>query len=148
MRFHATIQRLWILVALLSLSFAARGADSFGRVCVQKIAAGPASDWQANTTGASERSTFTVSIDEHPALTVTTNSSGVFTNLSLTGKHLVTIRLDGKPLTSFRFTFEGRSQHLRLWYNEFYGTWSLSDVRAGEKCACASPTPSKPEPIE
>jgi hypothetical protein len=104
------------------------------RVCVTRIPAGER--WDANDTGAKESSTFTVQLDNLPAVLVTTNVSGVFTNLSLAGEHAVTIRLDGKPLTSFRFSFKGRGDHLRLWYNPFYGSWSLLDVRPGEKCAC------------
>ena len=127
---------------LLALVFAAvfgllprsEAADPMGKMCVQKISMN--ARWDANDTGAKAGSIFTVQIDSLPAAQVSTNSSTVFTNLPLTGKHLVKIQLDGKPLTSFRFTFEERGDHLRLWYNEFYGTWSLSDVKPGEKCAC------------
>jgi hypothetical protein len=112
----------------------ARAADGFGRVCITRIPTGER--WDANDTGARESSTFTVQIGQlHPVL-VTTNASGLFTNLSRSAEHLVRIRVDGKPLTSFRFSFKGRGDHLRLWYNPFYGSWSLSEVRPGEKCAC------------
>jgi hypothetical protein len=126
----------FVMVGLLCLAIAAIAADETGRVCVEKIASGPGASWKANGSGATERSIFTVRIDEMPAIKVSTNSSGVFTNLALSGKHLVAIRLDDKPLTSFRFSFEDRPPHLLLWYNEFYGTWSLSDVKPGGKCAC------------
>jgi len=137
----AAIKALFVMSALPGLTIGVRAADGVGKVCVQKIPSGPSSGWKANDSGATEGSTFSVRIDDLPAVNVTTNSSGVFTNLSLTKKHLGTIRLDDKPLTSFRFGFESRPGHLRLWYNSFYGTWSLSDVRTGEKCACLSSTP-------
>ncbi len=140
MRVHATIQMLILMSALFGLSIVANASD--GKVCVQKIPSGPTSSWKGNDTGATERNTFSVRIDDLPVISVTTNSSGLFTNLSLIEKHLVTIRLENKPLTSFRFSFDGRAHHLRLWYNEFYGTWSLSDVRVGEKCECSRSLPT------
>jgi hypothetical protein len=140
MTVHIKLKSVGAIAAMLGLTFCARGADDVGKVCVEKIPSRPSSSWKGNATGATEHSTFTVRIDDLPVIGVTTNSSGVFTNLSLTKKHLVTIRLDDKPLTAFRFSFESRPSHVRLWYNEFYGTWSLSDVRASEKCACSSST--------
>ena len=109
-------------------------AEPVGRVCITRIPAGDR--WDANHTGAKETSTFTVQIDNLSPLRVTTDNSGVFTNLPLASEHSVKIQLDGKPLTSFRFSFKERQDHLRLWYNPFYGSWSLSDVRPGQKCAC------------
>jgi len=129
---------LAIACAVLASIATALGDDS-GKVCIQTIPSGPASNWQANQTGASERSVFTIRIDKLPPIRVTTNSSGVFTNLSLTEKHVVSIRLDGKPSASFKFSFEGGSGHRVLWYNEFYGTWSMWDVKPGDKCACPKP---------
>jgi hypothetical protein len=102
-------------------------ADEAGKVCVEKISIN--SGWDANDTGASEGSIFAVQIDDLATIYVSTNSSGAFTNLSLNKEHLVKIKLDNKPLTSFRFRFEQRGNYLRLWYNPFYGTWSLSDIQ-------------------
>src|SRR6266478_1811840 len=93
-------------------------------VCVDGISKNER--WDANQTGATEKSIFTVQIDDLPSAQISTASAGVFTNLSTSAKHLIMIGIDGKPLTSFRFTFqESQSDHLRLWYNPFYGTWSL-----------------------
>lgn len=117
-------------------------AENTGRVCVEAIPRGD--NWSANDTGAKEASTFRVQIDDLAPVFVSTNSSGVFTNLSLTGRHLVKIRVDNKPLTSFRFSFrESGSDHMRLWYSPFYGTWSLSPVWPGQKCACPRQPPPK-----
>lgn len=98
-----------------------------GRVRIQAIPMG--GDWQANSTGASEHSVFTVQIDDQAGIRISTNSSGTFTNLSLATKHLVKIRRDDKPLASFWFTFEKGKDSKRLCYDPFYGTWSLSDEK-------------------
>ena len=121
-----------LCLALLAGTVCAAEGD--GRVCITPIPVGER--WDANDTGAKESSTFAVQIDKLAPVLVTTNASGVFTNLSLAGEHSVSIRFDGKRLTSFRFSFKDRGDHLRLWYNPFYGSWSLSDVRPGQKCAC------------
>lgn len=131
-------ERRFALVTLMFVAVVGFLRDSeaadIGKVCIEKI---PMKNrWDANITGAKEGSTFTVQIDGLPAIHVSTSSSGVFTNLSSTDKHLVKINLDGKLLTSFRFGFDAPGDHLRLWYNPFYGTWSLTPVRRGEKCAC------------
>jgi len=143
MTIQATAKTVLVITALFVTAVGALAAEGVGRVWVQKIPSGPSASWKGNDTGATERSTFTVHIDDLPAISVTTSSSGVFTNLSLNRKHLVKIRLDDKPLTSFWFSFDGRGDHLRLWYNEFYGTWSLSDVRKGEQCSCPRVEPSQ-----
>jgi hypothetical protein len=131
-----------ILMSLCStlLADSLCAADGVGRVCIGLIPVGER--WDANRTGARESSAFTIQIDKLTRVLVTTNVSGVFTNLSLAREHLVKIRLDGKPPASFRFSFKGRGDHLRLWYNPFYGSWSLSDVRPGENCACPKATPN------
>jgi hypothetical protein len=120
-----------VVIAVLGFTLVACAEESVGEVRIQTIAFGADSNWSANQTGATEHSKFTVRIDKRSAITITTNRAGVFANLSLTNDHLVNIKLDGKPLTSFRFSFEGRSNHLLLWYNEFYGTWSLSEEKRG-----------------
>ena len=128
-----------VLLALFGTAGYAFAAEKVGKVCVQAISKGE--NWRGNDTGANESSRFSVQIDKLPPFVISTNSSGVFTNLSLQGKHVVKIRLADKPLTSFRFSFEDEhSDHLRLWYNPFYGTWSLWSVPPGKKCAC----PTKP----
>ena len=123
-----------ILVGLTVLAAGRACAEPVGRVCITAI---PVRErWDANDTGATEGSTFAVQVDNLTPVQIRTNSSGVFTNLSLASDHMLKIRLDGKPLTSFHFSFKDSGGHLRLWYNPFYGSWSLSDVRPGGKCAC------------
>jgi hypothetical protein len=81
-------------------------------------------------------STFTVTIDDRPAQTITTNSCGVLTNLDLTTDHMVKIDRDGKREVSFIFDFKTKgSSHLRLWYRTQYGTWQL--WKPGRKHECA-----------
>jgi len=131
-----TKTRFLVLVSLSAVLVVDRvcAADAVGRVCITPIPTGER--WDANDTGARESSTFTVQVDNLPPVQVSTNASSVFTNLSLASEHTMKVRLDGKPLSSFRFSFKGRGDHLRFWYNPFYGSWSLSDVRPGKKCAC------------
>jgi hypothetical protein len=109
-------------------------AGGVGKVCISRVPVGER--WDANNTGAKESSKFVIQIDKVAPVLIGTNTSALVTNLSLTAEHSVKIKLDGKPLESFRFSFKGRENHLRLWYNPFYGSWSLWDVRPGEKCAC------------
>src|SRR6266446_776488 len=98
--------------------FAAESQDqarlkSLGVVCVDGISKNER--WDANQTGATEKSIFTIQIDDLPPVQISTAAAGVFTNLSTSAKHLVKIGVDGRPLTSFRFTFqESRSDHLHL----------------------------------
>ena len=125
----------WAVMALCFLSIRLFAAEKTGKVCVQSISIGES--WKANDTGAKESSKFKVQIDKLTPILISTNCSGVFTNLWVDAKHLVKIQLEDKPLTSFRFSFrEEQSEHLRLWYSPFYGTWSLSRVGPREKCAC------------
>ena len=96
--------------------------------------------WKGNHTGATMESVFTIQIDNLPPVQVTTNSTGVFTNLALGQKHMVKIRLDGKPRESFPLkfeTFQGDSSdknvHIRLRYDPMYGYWHR---RAVDKFPC------------
>ena len=132
------INPIRLIIVLVAAS--AWAAEPIGRVCITAVPTGER--WDANDTGAREGSTFAVQVDNLVPVQITTNSSGMFTNLSLASDHMLKIRLDGKPLTSFRFSFKDSESHLRLWYNPFYGSWSLSDVRPGGKCAC--PTAKAP----
>jgi hypothetical protein len=121
------------IILLCAVVLAAQAGEAVGEIHVRTIPFGPGSNWSANDTGATERSRFSVQIDNRSAMIVTTNRAGEFVNLSVAGEHSVKIKMDGKPLTSFHFSFEGRSDHLVLQYNEFDGKWSLSDAKAAEK---------------
>lgn len=121
------------IILLFAVVLAVHAGEAVGEVRVRTIPFGPSSNWRANDSGATERSKFSVQIDNRSAMIVTTNRAGVFSNLSLAGEHSVKIKADGKPLTSFRFSFEGQSDHLLLQYNESDGKWSLSEVKAAEK---------------
>jgi hypothetical protein len=122
------------LLSALGASEPATPLKANGLVCVDPIP--KHSVWKGNDTGATEKSIFTVQIDDRPPITISTQAAGVFTNLPTDSKHLVKIRLDGKPLTSFRFSFaEHGSDHLRLWYYTMYGNWCLWTTDARHKCA-------------
>jgi len=108
-------------------------AHAGGLVCVDSITTNDT--WRANTTGATTASIFTVSIDGHSPQAITTTRCGVFTNLDVSSEHLVRIARDGKPDASFKFSFQKEGvEHLRLWYNTFYGTWQL--WKPGRKHQC------------
>jgi hypothetical protein len=121
------------IILLFAVVLAVHAGETVGEVRLRTIPFGPNSNWKANDTGATEHSRFSVQIDSRSAIIVTTNRAGVFLNLPLASDHMVKIKVDGKPLTSFRFSFEGRSDHLVLQYNEFNGKWSLSDAKADQK---------------
>jgi|SRR5579862_6389972 len=121
------------IISLFAVVLTVYAGEPLGEVRLQTIPFGPSSNWRATDSGATERSKFSVQIDNRSAINVTTNRAGVFANLPLAGEHVVKIKVDGKPLNSFRFSFEGRSDHLILQYNEFYGKWSLSDAKAEQK---------------
>jgi hypothetical protein len=114
--------------------------QSVGTVCVAPIPMDGV--WKGNDTGATLTSTFSIQIDDLPAITVTTNLSGVFTNLALRQKHMVKIRLDGKPRESFPLRFEtfdrgagDKVVHIRLRYDTMYGYWHPGRVDA-LPCRC------------
>jgi len=122
------------MFSVLGRSEPATKLKSNGLVCVDPIP--KHSVWKGNDTGATEKSIFTVQIDDRPPINISTQAAGVFTNLSTASKHVVKIRLDGKPLTSFRFSFgEHGSDHLRLWYYTMYGNWCLWSADGRHKCA-------------
>src|SRR4051794_3426570 len=101
------------LLSLCIMQVAGRAcaADRVGKVCIPSIPMGER--WNANDTGAKDTSTFTIQLDELAPVLVATNASGTFTNLVRAGEHSLSIRLDGKHLSSFRFSFRDRGHHLR-----------------------------------
>ena len=123
---------LAVLLSMLTQTEAGSVRTS-GFVCIDSIPKGDV--WKGNDTGATEKSVFLVQIDNQPAVNISTNAAGIFTNLPTSARHLAKIRLNGKPLTSFRFSFaQYETDHLRLWYNTMYGTWNLSAATARHKC--------------
>jgi hypothetical protein len=121
---------IWCLLyaGLAWVGPAALAGETRGTVCVAPIPRD--SVWKGNDTGATLASTFTIQIDKLSAITVTTNLSGGFTNLALGQKHMVKIRMDGKPRESFPLRFEtfergagDKVVHIRLRYDTMYGYW-------------------------
>ena len=108
-------------------------ASADGIVCVDAISIN--GSWEGNDTGATPASVFTVQIDDLPSQTISANSCGAFTNLNVNEKHIMKITMNDKPYASFWFSFKDKgSDHLRLWYNEFYGTWQLWQPGSNHKC--------------
>lgn len=81
---------------------------------------------------------FAVQIDHRPAVAASSEHGTEVSDLPLEPKHLVKVTGDGKPITSFRFRFsEYETQHLCLWRNDLYGTWSLTESKSHSKiCVC------------
>jgi len=118
---------------MIFLGFAcASVAVAGGIVCVDPITITPEEQSQAfNPNG-----TFTVTIDDLPPQTISTNACGVFTNLDVNADHLVVIKRNEKPEASFRFNFKTKgSNHLRLWFRTQYQTWQLWKPGRRHKCA-------------
>lgn len=104
-----------------------------GVVCVDAITT--KDKWEGNTTGATTASVFIVTIDGLAPQKITTTGCGSFADLDVSSEHVVRITRDGTPDASFRFNFQKESsEHLRLWYNTFYGTWQL--WKPGRKHQC------------
>lgn len=126
--------RLLPLIALLLLAGVLAQAEGEGLVCIDPIEA-TEGNYEFNTR-ASPKSVFTVQIDDLSPQTITASSCGVFKNLDVSARHLVKIKMDGEPYCSFWFSFKERgSNHLRLWYNCFYGTWQLWPPGRKHECA-------------
>lgn len=122
---------LFTSLMLLVLVTATAFAD--GTVCVDAVSTN--GSWEGNNTGATPASMFKVQIDDLPSQTISTNSSGAFTNLNVNAKHIIKITINDKPYASFWFSFKDKgSDHLRLWYKEFYGTWQLWQSGSKHKC--------------
>ena len=120
-------------ISLILVVPATVAAFAEGIVCVDAVSNN--GSWEGNDTGATPDSVFTVQIDDLQSQTISAKSCGAFTNLDVNTKHIVKITMDGKPYASFWFSFEEKgSDHLRLWYNEFYGTWQLWKPGRNHKC--------------
>jgi len=119
-----------ILLTLLA-SLLLEAEDKLGVLIIDPI---PMNDvWKGNDTGANENSQFLIKIDKNIPITVNKVKGGSF-KLHLGKKHLVDIKLNGKRLTSFYFSFEQyKKNKLRLWYRTMYGTWSISRLKDNEK---------------
>jgi hypothetical protein len=112
---------------------------SSGAICIAPVARPTAGEKSlSNSTGGNHVSSYTVQVDDKPAV-VTSDEKGLRVTGLPTGKrHLVKIYGDGKLLHSFRFTYaDYRSSELCLWFNPLYETWSLWKAKdAGAKCRC------------
>ena len=122
-----------LLTSVMLLVMAMSTAFADGIVCIDSIPTNGL--WEGNDTGATPASVFTIRIDDLPPQIISTNSCGIFTSLNVNAKHIVKITMDGKPYASFWFSFKDKgSDHLRLWYNDFYGTWHLWKPGRKHKC--------------
>ena len=73
-------------------------------------------------------------VDSLSPVTVSPTSAGMVKDIPYKGRHLLTIRREGKIVTSFKFSFEKEhDKDLCLWYYAGYGTFSL---RPAKECSC------------
>jgi len=79
-------------------------------------------------------------IDKFAAIPVR-QTSGVFTHLCAHGQHLHQDPAGGQAAHGLSLRLSGARDHLRLWYNPFYGRGRFQRAR-GETCACAKPEPA------
>lgn len=117
-----------LTVSLIYYSFVLQAEDKTGVLIIDSIPKGDV--WKGNGTGANENSQFSIRIDNEKPILITKDKGGTFKNLSLEKSHLIDIKLKGKRLTSFKFSFKQYGKNkLRLWYKTMYGTWSISPVK-------------------
>jgi hypothetical protein len=99
--------------------------DVTGKVAIDPIPEN--SSWKANHSGANSESIFYIQIDDRLREKISIRDSAIVKDLDTAQSHVVKIYLNGKRIESFRFTFkEYDSNQLKLRYNPFHGTWSLS----------------------
>jgi hypothetical protein len=99
----------------------------------------------SNPTGENPRLSYSVQIDQHDPVAVSSSAVHWIDKLDLRKRHSVVILANGKPLESFHFTFSQHDfrnqdkQDLCLFLNSFYLTWQLWPVeRTGKWCPCWS----------
>lgn len=138
-----------LMIPLLLVLVQVTVASEAGLVCVapvEKPKTGTKS--LANPSGGNQVQSYSVQIDDRPPINVSGDQSVAIDRLSLSGKHAVQVRGDGKDITSFHFRFNDySSHHLCLWFKPLYETWSLTPARGhGKACACHELT--EPSPVQ
>ena len=123
-----TSMKYLTIILILLASFLLKAEDKLGILIIDPIPMNGV--WKGNDTGANVNSQFSIRIDDKAPVIICKEKGGIFNNLSLDKKHLIDIKLKGKRLTSFRFSFKKYGKNkLRLWYKTMYGTWSISPVK-------------------
>ena len=124
-----------VRAGLIAVSPCLATARDTGSVCIASVIHG-----EKSVTKPAQ--SYAMQIDERVPVTLTGHAVE-FGQLALARKHLVKVTGDGKPVTSFHFSFADYQTHdLCLWQNDLYLTWSLNDVEAtGKICTCRASNP-------
>ena len=127
-----------LLLTLFILIIASICVAETGQVCVSSVENEQGEESAVNPAGGSRK--YTIQIDDGEIKKALPDSAFLFDNLALNKQHWVKIRLDGKPYSSFSFTFEKyETPDLCLWYNDFYHTWSMWKQKDSKHlCKCQS----------
>jgi hypothetical protein len=79
---------------------------------------------------------------------VSPSKAGIIDSLLTAEKQKVTIKVNGKNITSFYFNFKDYgSDTLCLWYKKGYGTWSLNSMPS-KHCKCENIVPRNKSAID
>ncbi len=81
-------------------------------------------------------------IDGGRTISLSAAQATLIGDLGLQVQHRVQVLGDGKPVASFRFSFESEgSRELCLWQSDLYQTWQLyRAARQGRACRCRDAT--------
>ena len=114
-------------------------AESVGSVCVASVPASTAGEKTlANPSGGNPKGRYEVRVDRAAAVVLPRGAApGIWvTGLDLTLAHSFTIRLSGRNIESFRFTFpEGESKYC-LYMKPLNLTWQMEKYRPSAWCRC------------
>jgi hypothetical protein len=118
-----------------------------GDLCVSSVGKEQGELSAVNPRGGSRK--YSIQIDQGKIHETLEDKALRINDLDEGKKHLVRIRLDGKQVESFWFTFEKHgANELCLWFNDFYRTWSvwpLKDAKHLCKCESASQQVVQPD---
>jgi hypothetical protein len=139
-----------LAVSVFRLASAAAALDTsneLGRLCVAPVPAPTAGEKSlANPSGGDLQVTYSVQVNQRPAVTVSPEHGQWVEGLSTSATRVVSVFADGKRLTSFKFTFQASaSNQVCVWRNTLYGTWQLwplSESRDWCKCEIAAGSPN------
>jgi hypothetical protein len=117
-------------------SSAPQGAthNETGTVCVLPNSPEPPTRFSRG--GEYNPATLTISIDKQPPVAWPHKRTVKIENLTLSDRHLIVLRSDGKPIQSFRFRFSGYKDTLLCVYYDGYQGVQFGDKYNTFWCKC------------